>query len=68
MTEEQATKSCEEVLAQLRSRRNSYYNRNKFYFRTDDSQATLIREYCAKHKISLSELFKKLLFQHFNHA
>ena len=68
MTEEQATKSVEEVIAQLRSRRNSYYNRNKFYFRTDDTQATLIREYCAKHKISLSDLFKKLLFQHFNHA
>ena len=68
MTEEQATKSGEEVIAQLRSRRNSYSNRNKFYFRTDDSQATLIREYCAKHKISLSDLFKKLLFQHFNHA
>ena len=57
MTEEQATKSGEEVIAQLRSLRNSYYNRNKFYFRTDDTQATLIREYCAKHKISLSDLF-----------
>ena len=68
MTEEQATKSGEEVIAQLRSRRNSYYNRNKFYFRTDDSQATLIREYCEKNKISLSDLFKQLLFQHFNHA
>ena len=53
MTEEQATKSGEEVIAQLRSRRNSYYNRNKFYFRTDDTQATLIRKYCAKNKISL---------------
>ena len=37
MTEEQATKSGEEVIAQLRARRNSYYNRNKFYFRTDDT-------------------------------
>ena len=52
MTEEQATKSGEEVIAQLRSRRNSFYNRNKFYFRTDDTQATLIRKYCAKNKTS----------------
>ena len=68
MTEEQATKSGEEVLAQLRSRRNSYYNRNKFYFRTDDTQATLIRKYCAKNKISLSQLFDQLLTNFFNHA
>jgi hypothetical protein len=68
MTEEQATQSGDEIIAQLRSRRNSYYNRNKFYFRTDDTQAALIREYCEKNKISLSDLFKQLLFQHFNHA
>ena len=53
MTEEQAKRSGEEVIAQLRSRRNSYYNRNKFYFRTDDTQATLIRKYCAKNKFRL---------------
>ena len=53
MTEEQATKSGEEVIAQLRSRRNSYYNRNKFYFRTDDSQATLIRNTARKTKFRL---------------
>jgi len=61
MTEEQATRSGEEVIAQLRSRRNSY-------FRTDDTQATLIRKYCAKNKISLTQLFDELLTNFFNHA
>jgi hypothetical protein len=40
----------------------------KFYFRTDDSQATLIRKYCAKNKISLTQLFDQLLTNFFNHA
>ena len=68
MTEEQADQAGQEVIQQLRLRRSSYYNRNKFYFRTDDTQATLIREYCEKNKISLSDLFKQLLFKHFNHV
>ena len=68
MTEEQADYAGQQIIQELRSRRISFYNRNKFYFRTDDSQATLIREYCAKHKISLTDFFKQLLRNHFNHV
>ena len=68
MTEEQADYAGQQIIQELRSRRISFYNRNKFYFRTDDSQAALIREYCAKHKISLTDFFKQLLTNHFNHV
>tara|TARA_R100000687_G_scaffold29247_1_gene24447 strand:- start:76 stop:282 length:207 start_codon:yes stop_codon:yes gene_type:complete len=68
MTEEQADYAGQQIIQELRSRRISFYNRNKFYFRTDDSQATLIREYCAKHKISLTDFFKQLLTNHFKHV
>ena len=62
MTEEQATQSGEEIISQLRSRRNSYYNRNKFWCKVDDKEATLIRDYCEKHKLTLTEFFKTLKF------
>ena len=68
MTEDQADYAGQQIIQELRSRRISFYNRNKFYFRTDDSQATLIREYCAKHKISLTDFFKQLLTNHFKHV
>mgnify|MGYP001156691771 FL=1 len=68
MTEEQADQAGQEVIQQLRLRRSSYYNRNKFWFKVDDKEATLIRDYCEKHKLTLTEFFKTLLSQHFNHG
>ena len=66
MTEEQADYAGQQIIQELRSRRISFYNRNKFYFRTNDTQAALIRDHCAKHDISLSEFFKQLLSNYFN--
>ena len=68
MTEEQADYAGQQIIQELRSRRISFYNRNKFYFRTDDTQAALIRDHCAKHDISLSDFFKQLLSNYFNHV
>ena len=68
MTEEQADQAGQEVIQQLRLRRSSYYNRNKIWVKVDDKEATLIRDYCEKHKLTLTEFFKTLLSQHFNHG
>ena len=60
MTEEQADQAGQEVIQQLRLRRSSYYNRNKFWFKVDDKEAPLIRDYCEKHNLPLTEYFKTL--------
>ena len=68
MTEEQADLSGQEVIQQLRLRRSSYYNRNKFWLKVDDKEATLIRKHCEKHNLTFTQFFKTLLSKHFNHG